>query len=500
MIDTISRRVRRAAALSAALVAALILALITAPAAHAAPQPAGPFTIEITKLEQPDALGQPANGLPIADAAAISPPVPDAEFSAWRVPGVDLSTNAGQQQAALLTPEAAAALVDTSSVPDARDITDNDGEATLDGLAIGIYYVAETSVPAGFVGSAPFLVALPLTNPVSLDGWLDTVHIYPKNSRVGIELQVFDANSVKLGDVVEWLSRSDIPNSGPIDGYRVEQQIDPKLRLLSGPGDIAVTLSGTGAPALVEGTHYTLSVDPATQLITIDFLPTGRTLLSQFVGAHPGAKVDIGYRTEVQDLGELTNRSLLYPSRAAIDAAPGSPAPPSATATTKWGALAAVVHERGNPSNLIRGAKFKLYLSEADARSGTNPIEVAGMSEWTSDAQGLLRIDGLRLSNFANGLDRDQSDPLYRYYYLAPVFFPAGWTGDTSPIRTTVTSTTQVNVLEVLLWRSGGGGGLPSTGAQMTGAAIVAALLIGAGVLFFLRRRRAEDEEETTNS
>ncbi|MCA0346635.1 MAG: SpaH/EbpB family LPXTG-anchored major pilin [Actinobacteria bacterium] len=499
MIAAIASRTRRSVALGVTLILALAFTPLNVSAASAlspirpAEQPTGPFTIEIHKFEQPDALGQTANGLP-QDTTGLTP-VRDADFTAIRVPGIDLTTNAGQAAAAALDLDAAAALVAGEPIA-ASDTTDANGNATLGPLAQpGLYYVQETVTPVGYVGAAPFLVALPLTDPVALNSWLSVVHVYPKNAPVGITLDVIDQAAVKLGDIVHWLSKSDIPTTPQIDGYRVVQRVDPKLRIVDGDDHITVGFDVSGAPLLVLGTHYTRTVDRVTGQITIDVLQAGLDELENVIKLHPGAKVTVGYQTNVLDEGALINEALLYASRATIDGDPGAPPPVSDTNVTKWGPIAVRVHERGNPSNLIQGATVKLYLSEQDARDGTNPIEVSGVSEWTTDVNGMLHIPGLRFSTFANGLDRDRSDPLFRYYWVMPTYYPTGWTGEKYPLPTTVFSTTDFDLLQFVVWRERGG--LPDTGAQIGGAAILGTLLIVGG-LVFLRRRRKETETETS--
>lgn len=321
-----SRRARAFAASVVGLSLAFAAALVTPLAAHASPAAALPIdpgavtAIEIHKFEQPEQLGAPATGLP-QDTTGLTP-VPGATFTAKAVPGIDLTTNAGQAAAAALTADDAAPLIAGEPVA-ASGTTDAVGNATLAPLGVGLYYVQETLTPAGFVGAAPFLVALPLTDPAALDGWLTAVHVYPKNSRVSIALDVIDAAAIALGDEVGWLSRSGIPNQAVIDGYRVVQRIDSRLELIDGGAHVTVGFDVPGAPVLLLGTHYTRTVDPITQQITVDFLPAGLAVLEAVVAAHSSAEVTVGYRTRVLADGELLNEALLYPNRATIDGARG---------------------------------------------------------------------------------------------------------------------------------------------------------------------------------
>lgn len=70
-------------------------------------------------------------------------------------------------------------------------VTDVNGEAKFEELALGLYLVQETEAPAQITGKVePFLVSIPMTNAAG-DDWLYDVHVYPKNSSTygGVTLQ-----------------------------------------------------------------------------------------------------------------------------------------------------------------------------------------------------------------------------------------------------------------------------------------------------------------------
>ncbi len=64
------------------------------------------------------------------------------------------------------------------------------GLATFDSLPLGAYVVTETKTPAGYVGSKPFIITVPMTHPTDLNKWVYDVHAYPKNSKANIEKTV----------------------------------------------------------------------------------------------------------------------------------------------------------------------------------------------------------------------------------------------------------------------------------------------------------------------
>lgn len=518
-VPTAASAPRRAVALAAVLVAALLAGLLGAAApAVAVPQPTGPMTLDIHKFEQPDQLGEPATGLPLDPAVApTTPPVPGAVFSATRVPGVDLSTNAGQRAAAALTEaEARQRIADASASPDATETTDALGNATLALPAAGLYYVDETATPAGYAGAAPFLVALPLTDPVTRDGWLTTVHVYPKNAKAGVALDVIDRDAVALGDTVTWLARAGIPRSTAIDGYEIRNLFSEHV-VLDRLADVEVTVDGQ-AGSLALGADYEIRQITAPDGrwgFAVEMLPPGLAKLAQASAADPAAQVEVRYPSRATADGALANEAILLSTRAQIDDyEAGRFTGTSDTAETRWGPLAILVHEEGRPANVIPGAAFELYLSAEDARAGRNPVVVSGVREWVTDADGRIRIEGLRLSDFVDGLDRAPGDPLFRTYYVMLTEIPSGWTGSRAPLPITVTDTEDAALAVVQLHRGGdaqaaadaggsgadpggeGSGGLPVTGGQIAGAALLGGVLIvGAIALLLAKRRRAGEAD-----
>ena len=500
-MKTHATRARRAAAGVTGAIIAVFVAFSGAAGANAtqtfSSQPIDPSAVTeivVHKFEEPTHAGMPANGLP-QDTTGLTP-VDGATFTATRIPDIDLTTNDGQKQAGELTVDEAAALV-VGLTPDATGTTGSSGNpagvTTLQPLSVGLYLVSETSTPAGYVGAAPFLVALPLTHPTELDGWLTTVHVYPKNAKAGITLAVNDQNAVQLGDTVKWVSTSTIPSNLNIDGYQIDQIINPNLELVGLPGDptssVTLTIDCEACASLVAGEDYAMSYAPNTKTLTITMLDTGLQKLESAIAAHPAATVKVQYETVVLAEGVHTNEAVLYPSKSAIEEHQGV----SDTATTKWGPLSVLVNERGNPSNVIAGACFMIFASAVDAQKRQNPIEIDGVNTWVTDSQGRFVVQGLRFSDFANNLDRDKTDPLYRNYWAVPVCLPPGWTWvDDTPIAGSVNDVLEFETLNFLVKKSGA---LPVTGGQMAGAGLLLALVLGgAGLTLMAARKRKKDE------
>ena len=50
----------------------------------------------------------------------------------------------------------------------------------FDNLPLGAYIVTETVTPAGYIGSKPFIITVPMTHPTEKNEWNYNLHVYPQ--------------------------------------------------------------------------------------------------------------------------------------------------------------------------------------------------------------------------------------------------------------------------------------------------------------------------------
>ena len=173
-------------------------------------------------------------------------------------------------------------------------------------------------------------------------------------------------------------------------------------------------------------------------------------------------------------------------------------------------------YERGNDSEYLAGATFRLYKTEQDAKADQNPIAVTGDKgnyivdpvqtggskkyDMVSVATQIVGHDGMNLR--LNGLKAGD-------YWLMETQAPEGYNGVTTPIKITITKSTTGNVGEWTITKGDGqaendqiidienttGTILPGTGGMGT----VLFTVIGIGLVLIIaasfvisRRKRAE--------
>jgi len=467
-----------------ALVAALALAAVGvggSPAVAATTiDPESVASLSIHKFQHPET----ATGLPTSNGTEIDPSalsgltaLEGVGFTVTQVPGIDLTTNAGWSSAAELTVDTAASAV--AGLPGLSGVTAADGLLTFSDLPLGLYYVEETLTPAGARAAAPFLVTLPLTDPVTSGEWLYDVHVYPKNVITTAGKTVTDAGT-KVGDVVTWTITGDIPVGGRTDAYRVVDPLDSRLE------HVSTTATLTNGTTLTEGVHYTSVLDVATNTVTVDFTAAGLDVLA----ANEGAQVQVVIETTVLEAGEIENIASIFPNQPSIDEGNPVVTPP---AVAKFGAMTA--QKVNSEGQVLSGAQFQVFTSLENARTRTQPVTLGGVSTWTSAQDGLLTISGLGYSNIVDNVVID--DPAdWVQYYLVEVVAPSGYELLAEPIAFTVTSDDTTVDLTIENTEANGGFELPMTGAQGVTTIIAAGvlLLVGAATLSIRSRRSSRSD------
>ncbi|KAM9862998.1 SpaH/EbpB family LPXTG-anchored major pilin [Leucobacter sp. BZR 635] len=420
-----------------------------------------------------------SNGTEVKTPVGLKP-MADVEFTIQQI-NVDLKTNAGWTAAADLTVETAAAQTKGAPIVGA---TDANGEYTFAELPLGLYLVTETKYPAGATPAAPFLVTVPLTDPDNRNAWLYDVHVYPKNSVTTAEKTVEDAASKKLGDEVKFQITGTIPNEKIIDGYRMTDALDPKLDYVS------TTVSLANGATLTEGTDYTIAHDPATNTVTVDFTEPGRAILV----ANKTSKVVFDIVTTVNAIGDVKNEAVIYPNAPSFDKKPGEPGGPIVTpeVISKWGKLTIEKVDSKDKAKKLEGAEFAVFLTEKDAKAGTNAIDFG--KQWVTDKNGIVTIEGLRYSEWANGIEVKEGHADYREYWLAEIKAPAEYELLAQPIMFKVDNADQKIDLTVKNVKDNGGFELPLTGGAGTALfTIVGGLLVAGAVVLTIRSRRKAD-------
>lgn len=464
-------------------------------------------SLTIHKYEQPAAAtglandGRELSATELTGLTALS----GVEFTIQQVPGVDLTTNAGWETATAMTTDAAATAV--ASVTGTKGTTATDGTLSFGSLPLGLYYVSETSTPAGVTAAAPFLVTLPLTNPVDSASWLYDVHVYPKNFAANTDKTVEDASSIAVGDDVNWSITSTIPADGT-DGFQMSDTLDKKLDYKS----VSVSIGGT---ALTATTDYTVAtkVGSTTGRTTVSVQLTAAGLVK--ANAAKGSVIQFDLVTTVNAVGEIANVAEIYnnaddiTNKTPSDYTPGHPDEDNPTPipddnydpqpdptdptvpTTKFGEATLSKVDAANSATVLAGAEFQVYTSEADAKAGTNPVTIGGVSTWTSGADGKVSISGLRYSNWENGAEITATAD-WQHYWLVETKSPTGYELLAAPVQFDVTSN-DATVIDLTVKNSAADAGftLPLTGG--TGIALLmiggTALVVGA-VLIGTRRRK----------
>lgn len=495
-IQTTGGRLRGiAAAAGAVALGTMGMVALAAPASAATPNfPDGPYSVTVHKYAQPDeATGLPNDGTEI-DAGSLAGLVAldGVTYTIAEVQGIDLTTAAGWQLTEHLSVDATGAVVDDSAPPNTyatavsdTQVTAGGGIAAFTGLGLGVYLVSETDGGSNDITQLadPFLVTVPFPNA---DTWLTDVHVYPKNPVTDITKVVDDSGAHGLGDVVVWPITAVVPNipaEQSLDSFEITDELDTRLAFQSATVTLTAADGTTDVP-LAAG-DYTLG--DAGQNVALEFTPDGIAKLA----ANQGGTVTLTINTTVEAVGDgtITNTGVLFVNDSDHDHGFESETP-----KTTWGSINLLKTDAGDPGNPLEGAEFQVYLTEADAAAGTNPVSVGGQTTFTSGANGLVTIEGLKAQENGEGANLT--------YYVVETQAPAGYTiavdfsaAESGQAITVVPGTTtnatvtvenpQVPPFELPLTGSSG------TALFMVGGLALIALAIGAAIVIGRRKSHA---------
>jgi len=497
------------------------------------------------------------------------PPLDGIQFDVYKVNGVDLTTNAGWEAAASLygcmitsADVMAGSITCGTSTYTLTAVTSGEtasGAVTFADLAVGLYVVNENLAASSYASASsispapPFFVTLPMTDTDGLDNtmgtaddrmnWLDTVHVYPKNSQDSITKTVADGNqgtanedAFYIGEELTYtlsstITATDSNGDGTVNGldigyYYVGDQLSTDVNfvsvtasILAADGTTVVPLEGCDAAdlpitapptcdyiwTLVEET----TVAPITgDWVRVVFTDAGLNKLAANSGGHVVTKIIATVESLPAD-GIIPNMGDFIPSQAwwmgqgnPMPLDPGDNTDPGTTPTTpdnipssqtlsKYGNLT-FTKTAEDGTTALAGAEFTVYrdinndenCTDADV-TGTGATIIG--SPVVTGADGKATFVGLLTSDFYN--NAVQTDLIT--YCLVETKAPTGYNLLADPIKFTVMSdyegTPPVPVLSVYdlgiikNLADNLGNDLPLTGGQGVAALSVAGLLLIGG-------------------
>lgn len=395
-------------------------------------------------------------------------PANGVEYTVFKIDGIELNTLAGWQAASALKFEeffkgqATIENVDLSKVTE-EVITGKttNGVAEFKDLDAALYLVVEESNPVTTDGkvvapSAPFITAVPLTDPNNRTSWLDTVHVFPKSQAASAPVKtITDPEATGEGENLTGSALNELigfqitsavpflPTGQDFNGYVISDKLPAEV---GDPENIKVTLNGTELTA-GEGADYVLY-----NYTVAD----GRTVLRvEFTGAlgdlkgNAGNDVVFSFDAPVElvpEDGSIDNQAWILPSNPNLGGSttwdPENPTPgepqlpgqPSNTTKALYGSLKINKLDQNKAPITASPATFQLFRCDTEGAvlDSANPIKVAGNTNFVTGTDGIVTIPGIHLGNIVseNGID-DQFQTIWNdgaNFCLVETVAPEGYT------------------------------------------------------------------------
>lgn len=262
----------------------------------------------------------PNDGSEVTDLSSLGGPLPGAQFTMKGLDcGLDLATNEGWYKLAKIahavegkpvidtegklnyTIDGVAGSCTLGNVVKEGTTTDPDGLIEWTAVPRGLYYVAETVTPKGHKTVAPFVLAVPMTNPTG-DGWLDTIHVYPKDVPFA-EKTPGDENMV--GDIFPWTIEAwAMKHEYGTKAFYITDTLDSRLSYVAGEDIVKI---GDG---VLTKDSYDVRVSTDNGKSTVWMILNERGL--ETLHAVAPAKVSWTLSTKVEGAGPIQNEANIF--------------------------------------------------------------------------------------------------------------------------------------------------------------------------------------------
>jgi fimbrial isopeptide formation D2 family protein/LPXTG-motif cell wall-anchored protein len=505
---------RRRAVAATGVVALGFAGLLGASAAQADPVDPQPSfgdiiadaTGSITVHKHQNQTGTPVQGDPAGPGAVLPNPIADVTFEAYLIDGANLLTNEGWtaiNNATVSQCDVTGGGLSKGAVVPGSHVTDADGITTFENLSVGAYLLCETDAPANVATRAqPIIVTIPFPDnqvgaPDNSNGWLYDVHVYPKNTlkaevTKSIESQTgFGLGSTVVFPITATIPR--IPEGNVFTEFAIIDNMDGRL------GSVKVD-SVKIDDVDVDPAYYSA---PAGNPLRMWFNQDGLAWLK----GQGGKSVVVTVSGVVNSVG---NGDIENTANYRITDAPGDTPPPvdppeectpedpcdeTPTVVTHWGDLKIKKVDSANVSATLQGAKFEVYAADnpyatdcTTTQQTGSAISVNGSTQFESDANGIVNIAGLFVSDSVN----PTINAANRCYWIQEVQAPAGfvlpsdvWTPIAVEKGQTATHDVQITNAKTTVPE------LPLTGAQGQLFMVIGGIaLITVGAALTVHRRR----------
>lgn len=419
------------------------------------------------------------------------PPLEGVPFDIYKVEGVDLTTNDGWKTAAELyktniTVNNNVPTITGKTLTKVKTVTSGaDGTATFtQANGVGVYVVVEnlsgvTTVKkhensatedidvAKVTPAKPFLVTLPMTEPVNKQTWMYDVHVYPKNQSDTITKEVKDEGTVTFGgnaspttlggaakhEVTYTITSSITDGSEPLGKYVIYDEIDPRVDIQS------IDLKLSDNTALACGTDYDIKIagnavacdkiadaNPKNGKVEIAFKDTDPATDGVQLGKLEGNRdkdVVTTIKVQVNDEGAkgiIENTASFIPNKPWEESNPGKTIP-SNPVESRYGDLNLEKVDAKNNATKLDGAVFSIYKAGKDGKCDDADVKADPLyTGVTTAGGGKAAVKGLQASDWYDGKAQTEKQG----YCLVETKAPEGYNLLAQPIHFYVTANKKV--------------------------------------------------------